>query len=102
MGENVIGDHQGLRGEFRQEDLYLLGKFSAIGIEKYQIERPGELADNFSGVARAQLHAVEQIRAPEILARQGVLIGIAVNGDDSTAGWRERPRQPNGAVGVRG
>ena len=54
-----------LLGEFGQQDLHQLRKFPAIGIEKHQIERPGELADNLSGVAGAQLHAVEQIRAAQ-------------------------------------
>src|SRR5579863_2135562 len=101
MGENVIGDDQRFLGELGQQDLKLLGDTPATGIEKKQIERPGELAGNLGSVARAQLDAVEQIRAAEILARQGVLVGITVDAEDSSAGGRERPRQPYRAVGVR-
>src|SRR4029077_2461491 len=81
MREDVIGNHQDFSGELGQEDLYLLRKTPAVRIEKHQIERPGEMADNLSGVARTQIHAVEQIRAPKILARQGVFVGIAVDAD---------------------
>src|SRR5882672_8519236 len=102
MGEDVIGNYQRLIRELGQEDLYLLGELPAIGIEKQEIEWSGKLAGNLRGVARAQLDVVEQIRAPEILARQGELVGIAIDADDTAARGRKRPCQPDGAVGVRG
>src|SRR5580692_1878990 len=100
MGENIIRDEQHFARELGHQDLHVLGKFPAIGVEKYQIEGPWELAGNLCGVSCEQLHTVEQLRAPQILARQGVLVWIAIDADDPATGRRERPRQPNGAISV--